>query len=146
MLPRLAASCVMVALVTAGLTAQDLPTQQSDDDSFEVEPPLLIPNRGNEPLPAVTADGKATVIDPDRLEKDLERAKRSAAGADRLYKMGVLAKVEVEQRALRVVRLQSELENARMALAKEEILRQEQRLAAGEISKADLAATEVALA
>jgi hypothetical protein len=138
-------SCAVVCL-KAALAAQDLPKHDSDE-SFEIEPPLLIPNRSNEPLPDVAAAGKsASNLDPDRLEKDLERAKKSAAGAERLFKIGVLAKVEAEQRALRVVRLQSDLENARLARAKEGMVQQEQQLAAGEISKADLSQTEVALA
>jgi hypothetical protein len=138
-------SCAVVCL-KAALAAQELPKHDSDE-SFEVEPPLLIPNRSNEPLPDVAAAGKsASNLDPDRLEKDLERAKKSAAAAKRLFKIGVLAKVEAEQRALRVVRLQSDLENARLARAKEGMVQQEQQLAAGEISKADLSQTEVALA
>jgi outer membrane protein TolC len=138
--------CAVVCL-TAMVAAQELPKQEAADDSFEVEPPLLIPDRSNEPLPdAGPAPKSVSNVDPDRLEKQLERAKKSAAGAERLYKIGVLAKVEVEQRALRVVRLESDLENARLARAKEEIAQQEQKLAAGEISKADLAQTEAELA
>ena len=138
-------SCAVVCL-TAALGAEELPKQDSDE-SFEVEPPLLIPNRSNEPLPdAATTAKSAPNLDPDRLEKDLERAKKRAAGAERLFKIGALAKIEVEQRALRVVRLQSDLESARLARAKEEIAQQELQLAAGEISKADLSQTEVALA
>jgi outer membrane protein TolC len=137
--------CAVVCL-TAMVAAQELPKQETDD-SFEVEPPLLIPDRSNEPLPdAGLAPKSVSNVDPDRLEKQLERAKKSAAGAQRLYKIGVLAKVEVEQRALRVVRLESDLENARLARAKEEIAQQEQKLAAGEISKADLAQAEAGLA
>ena len=128
------------------VAAQELPKEEADD-SFEVEPPLLIPNRSNEPLPDAGAAGKSTSnVDPHRLEKQLERAKKGAAGAEHLYKIGVLAKVELEQRALRVVRLESELENARLARAKEELTQQEQKLAAGEISKADLSQTEAGLA
>ena len=137
--------CASLCLA-AILAAQDLP-KHDPDDSFEVEPPLLIPNRSNEPLPdPITAGQPVSNPDPDRLEKELERAKKNAAGAERLFKIGVLAKVEVEQRALRVVRLQSDLENARLAQAKQEIAQQEQRLAAGEISKADLSQAEVTLA
>ena len=132
--------------LAAALAAQDLPKHDSDD-SFEVEPPLLIPNRSNEPLPdAITTGKPASNLDPDRLEKEFERAKKNAAGAERLFKIGVLAKVEVEQRALRVVRLQADLENARLAQAKQEVAQLEQRLAAGEISKADLSQAEVTLA
>lgn len=135
-----------VICLTAVLPAQELPKQDSEE-SFEIEPPLLIPNRSNEPLPNAAATGKsAPNIDPDRLEKELERAKKNAAGAERLFKLGVLAKVEVEQRGLRVVRLESDLANARLTRAKEEITDGEQQLAAGEISKIDLSQMEVALA
>ena len=143
---RLAVSCAIIGLAIAALAAEELPKQEPDE-SFEVEPPLLIPNRSNEPLSdAVGSTKPAPSLDPDRLEKDLERAKKSAAGAERLFKIGALAKIEVEQRALRIVRLQSDLENARLARAKEEITQQEQRLAAGEISKTDVSRTETALA
>ena len=49
------------------------------------------------------------------MEKQLARAKKSAASAERLWKAGVLAKVEAEQRALRVFRLQAELTKAQLA-------------------------------
>jgi hypothetical protein len=142
----LAFSWAIIGLAVAALVAEELPKQDSDE-SFEVEPPLLIPNRSNEPLSEATGATKPEPsLDPDRLEKDLERAKKSAAGAERLFKIGALAKVEVEQRALRIVRLQSDLENARLTRAKEEITQQEQRLAAGEISKAEASQAEAALA
>lgn len=140
----LAFPCVVVALVTMALAADELP-KDDPDESFEIEPPLLIKERPPEPsqLSTITA---TPIVDPDRLEKELERAKKRAAGAERLFKIGALAKVEAEQRALRVVRLQSDLENARLARAKEELISQENRVAAGEISKADLLEAERALA
>ena len=84
--------------------------------------------------------------DVARLEKQLERAKRSAAGAERLYKIGVLAKVEVEQRLLKVVRCESNLANAQLARAKEEVAAQESQVAAGESTKDELEAAKAALA
>lgn len=136
----------VVALATMALAANELP-KQDPDESFEIEPPLLIKDRPPEALPlSTTTATPAPNVDPDRLEKELERAKKRAAGAERLFKIGALAKVEAEQRALRVVRLQSDLENARLARAKEELLSQENRVAAGEISKADLLDAETALA
>lgn len=105
----------MVAFFAATLRAQQT------DESFEVEPPLLIPN-----LTAESAETKsatpAPIVDLAKLEKDLARARKNAIGAERLYKIGALAKVEVESRALRVVRLESDLEYARLAQAKEEAL------------------------
>ncbi len=131
----LAAAAIVIAGMAA-LAADQSPEDESDD-SFEIEPPLLIPNRSDEPLavaPPGTAEG-----DPARLEKELARAKERAARADRLCKIGALSKVEVEQRALKVVRLESVLANARLALAEEELVTQQGRLTAGEISEAELA-------
>jgi outer membrane protein TolC len=80
------------------------------------------------------------------LEKQLERAKRNADGAERLYKIGVLAKVEVEQRLLRVVRVESDLANARVTQAKEKVAEDESRVASGETPKDELDAAKAALA
>jgi hypothetical protein len=140
------AFCCAVVCLTTTTIAQDLPTRDSDE-SFEVEPPLLIPNRMNEPLPEEAAAGKsAPNADPDRLAKELDRAKKTAAAAERLFKIGVLAKAEAEQRVLRVVRLESDLENARLERIKQEMAQHEQEAASGEVSKADLSQAEIALA
>jgi hypothetical protein len=80
------------------------------------------------------------------LEKELDRAKKNASGAERLYKIGVLARVEVEQRALKVVRLESDLANAQLSRAKSEVAAQESHLLAGEITKDELEAAKAALA
>jgi hypothetical protein len=76
----------------------------------------------------------------------LERAKRNADGAERLYKIGVLARVEVEQRLLRVVRTESDLANARVAQAKEKVAEKESRVASAETSKDEFDAAKAALA
>lgn len=134
----------ILALPTAAFTADDLP-KSDPDETFEVEPPLLIPNRDSEPDPEAIADHAPVQLSLERLEKDFERSKRNAGGAERLFRIGVLAKVEVEQRNLRMVRLEAELENARLALLKEEFAIVEKGLAAGEVSKAELARAEAAL-
>jgi len=94
-------------------------------------------NLSDEPLP----NG-----DMARLEKQLERAKQNATGAERLYKIGVLAKMEVEQRLLKVIRCESDLANARVARAKEELAEKESQLATGEITKDELDSIKTALA
>jgi len=76
----------------------------------------------------------------------LERAKRNAAGAEHLWKIGVLAKVEVEQRALKVVRLESDLANAQLARAKNDLAAQESQVAAGESTKDELEAAKATMA
>src|SRR5437588_3581753 len=135
----------VVATAMAALAA-DQPPPADADVSFEIEPPLLIPNRSDEPLPASAAVAPVPDVDLARLEKDFRRAKRNAAGVERFCKIGALSKLEAEQRALRAIRLESDLANARLVRAKEEMLQKEKQLAAGEISKEDLAQTESALA
>jgi hypothetical protein len=108
---------LIIAFTSATLCAQ-LP-----DDSFEVEPAILPQNRAGAE-PGEESATSLPIVDLARLEKDLERAKRSATGAERLYKMGALAKVEAEARVLKVVRIEAELENARLVHAKEEALSQ----------------------
>src|SRR5260370_18367337 len=130
------------ALVVVAFAQEDSTTDNVD--SFDIEPPLLIPNRGNEPLPDVAAPDAD--IDLAQLEKNLERAERNAGGAERLYRIGVLSKVEAEQRALRVVRLKSDLENARLARAKVDVVQKEKQVAAGEIANAELAEPDTLLA
>jgi hypothetical protein len=129
----------IAALIVTALSAQQ------SDESFEVEPPLLLPNLTNESVPEKSVT-PAPVLDVAKLEKDLERAKKSAVSAERLYKIGALAKVEAESRTLKAVRLESELENARLAHAKEETLSQQTVGGATETPKADATKSETDLA
>src|SRR6266853_2601398 len=128
----------LLATAMMAFAADQSPGNKSEEpDSFDIEPPVLKQNLSDEPLP----DG-----DVERLEKQLDRAKKNAAGAERLCKIGVLAKVEVEQRLLKVVRCESDLANARVARAKDEVSAKESQLAAGEITKDELEAVKTALA
>ena len=132
-------------LATAIITVAADPSakNKSDEpDAFDIEPPILKQNLSDAPLPATgTPDAEVA-----RLEKQLERAKRNADGAERLYKIGVLAKVEVEQRVLKVVRTESDLANARLAQAKEKVAEEESRVASGENAKDELDAAKAELA
>ena len=139
-LPVAVVATAMVAL------AADQPPTDDADVSFEIEPPLLIPNRSDEPLPASAVATPMQDVDLARLEKDFQRAKRNAAGVERFCKIGALSKTEAEQRALRAIRLESDLANARLAQVKQELEQKEKQLTAGEISKGDLTQTESALA
>jgi outer membrane protein TolC len=133
----------VIATAMATLAADPLPQNQSQEpDSFDIEPPVLKQNLTDQPLSTTEApDG-----DVARLEKQLDRAKKNASGAERLYKIGVLAKVEVEQRALKVARLESDFANAQLARAKNDLAAQESQLAAGEGTKAELEAAKAAVA
>jgi hypothetical protein len=129
---------VLFGVAMAALAADQSAGNKSEEpDSFDVEPPILKQNLSEEPLP----DG-----DLARLEKQLERAKKNAAGAERLWKIGVLAKMEVEQRSLKVVRCESDLANARIAREKEELAEKESQLATGEITRDELESMKTALA
>jgi len=128
----------LLALAMAVWAADQSAENKSEEpDSFDVEPPILKQNLSDEPLP----NG-----DMARLEKQLERAKQNATGAERLYKIGVLAKMEVEQRLLKVTRCESDLANARVVRAKEELAEKESQLATGEITRDELESTKTALA
>ncbi len=116
----------------SSLLSQGLPKA---DNSFEVEPPLLIP-------PSDVEGDAEEPPDAAKLEQQLERAKKSAASAKRLVNPGVLAKVEAEQRALRVVRLEAELAHAQMVAAQEQVTSEQARHA----SKAELDAAMATLA
>ncbi len=127
-----------LALAMAARAAgQSAGNKSEEPDSFDVEPPILKQNLLDEPLP----NG-----DLARLEKQLERAKQNAAGAERFYKIGVLAKMEVEQRSLKVMRCESDLANARVARAKGELAEKESQLATGEITRDELESMKTALA
>ena len=135
-------AALLFGLVATTLFAQE---PSEDPDSFDIEPPLLIPNRDDEQH-AKTAPSPGRDADLSKLEKEFERAKRNAAGVERLCKIGALSKLEAEQRALRLVHLEFDLANARLVCAKEEMLEKEKRLTAGEIAKADMTQTETGLA
>jgi len=129
-------------LTSAMMTlAADQSSNSDEPGEFDIEPPILKQNLSDELAEAGTPDG-----DVARCEKKLERAKRNAAGAERLWKIGVLAKVEVEQRALKMVKCETELASARVAQAKETVAQQESRVASGETTKQELEVAKTALA
>ena len=129
-------------LTSAMITlAADQSSNSDEPGEFDIEPPILKQNLSDELAEAGTPDG-----DVARCEKKLERAKRNAAGAERLWKIGVLARVEVEQRALKMVKCETEVASARVAQAKETVAQQESRVASGETTKQELEVAKTALA
>ncbi len=135
-------SALLLGLLATTLFAQD-PSQ--DPDSFDIEPPLLIPNRADEKV-AKTEPSQPRTVDLAKLEKEFERAKRNSAVLDRLLKIGALSKLEVEQRKLRVVHLEFQLAEARLVAAKENMLDKDKKLSTGEIAKAEVTPAESNLA
>ena len=123
----------------------ELPRQESAE-LLEIEPPLLIDDLSPEPLDEVAAAPLPTgKPDIERLELQLETAKRRAGAGERLFKSGVLAKVEVEARTLKALRVEAELENARLDRARQLAETQQARFLLKEISTAELEAVQVAL-
>ena len=143
MLRAVALPVMLLAAAIVILAANPSARNKSDEpDAFDIEPQILKQNLSAEPLPATgTPDAEVA-----RLEKQLERAKRNADGAERLYKIGVLAKVEVEQRLLKVVRTESDLASARVTQVKEKVTEEESRVVSGENAKDELDAAKATLA
>lgn len=134
---------LLLAIPLIGFGQADLPESDSDDyDSFEVEPPILLPNRDTGPEKSTTGPVTISNRDPAELEKLVERAKRVAIEAEKLYKRGVLSRVEVELRQLRIMRLKSDLEKARLERAKADLAIAQTRFEMKEISKEALAAAQ----
>src|SRR5436190_1380869 len=86
----------IISLSLSSLLAQEVP--KSDDESFDIEPPLLV--KPWEPQSAPDDSGEEAVpLDAAKLAQRLEGAKKSAAATARLVKGGVLSKVAEEKLA-----------------------------------------------
>src|SRR5437660_12359175 len=104
----------IVSLSLSSLLAQEVP--KSDDESFDIEPPLLV--KPWEPQPAPDDSGEGVVpLEPPKLAQRLEEAQKSAPTTPRLVQRGVPSKFEAEQRALRGAGLAAELAKGRMISA-----------------------------
>lgn len=130
----------ITALPVTALLAQESPRS---DESFDVEPPLLVP--AGEPERSAD-ESPAAPPDAAKLTRQLAQAKESVVSAERLVKVGALAKVDGEQRVLRVIRLEAALADAQMLAAKEQVSLQKARAEAGQAGKAELDATLATLA
>lgn len=112
----------LVAIILATLmfgrvrAAEEAPALPDRGEGLEIDPPLLIKSRGHDGLPEIPAAAQSPDI--AKLEKDLAPGKRNAAGADHLYKAGIISKVEAEARVLNVVRLEALLAQARFEATK----------------------------
>src|SRR2546421_10900029 len=130
---------LFVLAFAATLPAQEqLPTDPNEP--MDIEPPLLIqeaPNRNIIYTTPGTPDSKL-LPDPDQIAAALEKAKKSAACGERLYKSGIIAKVDAENRVLKVIRLEADLAQAKLELANQNVAAQQARLEAGEISEAEI--------
>jgi hypothetical protein len=101
---------IVAALPAFSLGEPELPGQ-SDSLPSDVEPPFLPQNLAADDS---TLDPRST----STIENDLTQARKRAASADRLFRAGIIAKVEAEQRVLRVVQLEAMLAEARLEEAR----------------------------
>ena len=114
--------------------ADDLP-RRTPGEAMDFEPGLLLTLPSpQEPIAGVP-----------RIDADLDRAKRSASEGERLFRAGVIAKVEAERRSLKVVRLLSDLAAAREEAAKTDLDAKREQLETGTISRDAIAVAEAAL-
>jgi len=140
---RLIAFTLSIFLAASLLAEDELP--KDPGESLDIEPPLLIQEiPGRDAMQSTP--GVALELDPDRIQIALEKAQKSAAAGERLYRGGIIAKVEAELRALKVVRLESDLANARLEIAKQNVASQQSRFDATEIPQSELEMAKSALA
>ncbi|MEP6821886.1 MAG: hypothetical protein ABI946_05995 [Chthoniobacterales bacterium] len=108
---------LLLSVACAPLAAQDETLPLPDDNqALEIEPPILIPSRsanGEPDLPTLPEQ-----VDLAKLEADVTRAKRNADSGERMFRAGIISKVESEERALKVVRLEAKLAEARLEAAR----------------------------
>ena len=140
---------ILVAFLIAGtvpLFAQDLPKKDATE-TFDFEPKLKLLDVPDLPLPSSTATPgtAAPSLDVTKLEAELERAKVTAARREKLFKSGVLSKLEAEQAALKVVRVTRDVENARHEALKRQIEELRQRVEKDDASTAKLTEAEASL-
>jgi hypothetical protein len=118
----LTALVLSAALFTAGAEEPPLP-EMDPTQPLEIEPPLLVPLRARDgSIPDPPGSRAAVNVDIAKLENDLARAEKRATSAERLYKAGIIAKVDAEQRALKVVQLTAQLAEARLQQAKADVV------------------------
>jgi hypothetical protein len=125
----------VIAFAVTLQAEEELP--KDPNEPMDIEPPLLIQESPNQNIvytsPATPDQNPAP--DLDQLAASLEKAKKSAASGERLYKGGIIAKVDAENRVLKVIRLEAELAEAKLELAKQNVAVQEARLEAGEVTQ-----------
>ncbi len=138
-----AALLAAFSAVTMFALEEDLPTPD-EDLPLEIDPPLLIHNRAPDGLPE--GNPNAEQWDLAKIEKDLARAEKNAGSGERLYKAGIISKVEAEERTLKVVRLQAKLAEARVQPAKSRLEELRTQHTAGVVALTDVEAAEAAVA
>jgi hypothetical protein len=119
------------AILAGAVCGAEEALPEKPEEPLEIEPPVLIQSRAADGTLVVTGAGEVTDRESElaQLEKNLVRAQRNAAGGERLYRSGIIAKADAEARALTVVQLEAALAEARLAEAK--------RKAGGDLNSAE---------
>ncbi|MEO5721916.1 MAG: hypothetical protein ABIR71_10655 [Chthoniobacterales bacterium] len=112
----------LLAFACLPLRAQEDLPRADESQPLEIEPPLLIPSRNPDGSPNLPTPPEQ--VDIVKLEKDLARSKRNAASGERMFRGGIISKVESEDRTLKVVRLEAKLAEARLEAAKSKLSEQ----------------------
>lgn len=107
---------MLVAVACFPLAAQEDLPQPDNSQPLDIEPPILIPSRNPDGTPNLPTPPDE--VDLAKLEADLSRAKRNAASGERMFRAGIISKVESEERALKVVRLEAKLAEAQLETAR----------------------------
>lgn len=127
----------IVPLLGAALARgqDDLP-RHAPGETLDFEPKLMLDGPH-----AIVSDSPPPASPDDRvqqLENSLRIAEQRAADSEQLFKEGIIAKVEAEGRALRVVRARKELADARLIVAGAHLDAIKKAFAARQASQADL--------
>jgi len=118
---------IVAAVPAFALDEPELPGQ-SDSVPSDIEPPLL---SQNSELDDSTLDPRSL----SAIENEMARARKRVASADRLFRAGIIAKVEAEQHALRVVQLEALLAEARLEEARKVAVDTSKPRSDGEIAR-----------
>ena len=125
------------ALLICAQAADELP-RQVPGKAMDLRLGLLpdFPAAADHPAVPAPADSAA------RIEAALERAEKSAASGERMFRAGLIAKIEAEKRALKVVRLKADLAVARSEAAKRELEAKRAEFDNGKLSQLQLDAAQ----
>ncbi len=130
---------------TAGLRGQDSLPRKSPGEPMDFEPKQMLEGPGASPAPVVTVPPISLDDRVQLIEMALAVAQKRSSESEDLFKDGILAKVEVEERALRVVELTRQLDDAKLALAQAQADAVKKSFDAHQASQADLDAANAAL-
>ena len=128
-----------VVLFAAILPAQEEQLPKDPSEAMDIEPPLLVQPAPNQNIvPTTPALEQKPQADPEQIAASLEKARKSAAAGERFFKAGIIAKVDSEKRALKVIRLEADLADAKLEQAKQNVTVQEARVETGEIPSTEI--------